>query len=255
VSLFWRLHEGLPREGPGSDESTRNALRIVTGWLPHAPRVLDIGCGPGMQTLVLARESAGHVTAVDRHQPFLDELDRRAARHGLAERITTVNASMSALDFPDAAFDLIWSEGAIYVMGFAEGLRAWKRLLKRDGAIAVSEISWLGPNIPEEAASFWSRAYPAMTDVSTNLRIIESAGYTPIDHFVLPESAWWDQYYAPLERRIDALQREYRDDQDAMAFLEAERTEISLYRKYAASYGYVFYVARNTEWDEPPARS
>ena len=255
MNLFWQLHEGLPREGPGSDESTRNALRIVTGWLPHAPRVLDIGCGPGMQTLVLARESAGHVTAVDRHQPFLDELDRRAARHGLAERITTVNASMSALDFPDAAFDLIWSEGAIYVMGFAEELRAWKRLLKRDGAIAVSEISWLGPNIPVEAKRLWSRGYPAMTDVTTNLRTIESVGYAPIDHFVLPESAWWDQYYAPLERRIDALQREYRDDQDAMAFLEAERTEISLYRKYAASYGYVFYVARNTEWDEPPART
>src|SRR5262249_11799155 len=60
-------------------------------------------------------------------------------------------ASMSALDFPDASFDLIWSEGAIYVMGFAEGLRAWKRLLKPHGAIAVTELSWLGPDIPEEA--------------------------------------------------------------------------------------------------------
>jgi SAM-dependent methyltransferase len=245
VSLFWQLHEGLPREGPGSDESTRKALRSVTGWLPDAPRILDIGCGPGMQTLVLARETAGHVTAVDRHQPFLDELDHRAARDGLAERITTINASMSALDFPDAAFDLIWSEGAIYVMGFAEGLRAWKRLLTRVGALAVTEMSWLGSKIPEEAASFWSRVYPAMTDVPTNLRTIESIGYARIDHFVLPESAWWDHYYAPLERRIDALQREYPDDQDAMAFLEGERTEISLYRKYAASYGYVFYVARN----------
>src|SRR5262249_4216119 len=101
-----------------------------------------------MQTLVLARETAGHVTGVDQHQPFLDELNRRAAREGLAERIATVNASMSALDFPDADFDLIWSEGAIYVMGFAEGLRAWKRLLKRDGVIAVTEISWLGVDMP-----------------------------------------------------------------------------------------------------------
>jgi len=245
VGLFWRLHEGLPREGPGSDESTRNALRSVTSLLPRAPRILDIGCGPGMQTLVLARETAGHVTAVDRHRPFLDELDRRAARAGLTERITSVNASMTALDFPDAAFDLVWSEGAIYVMGFAEGLRAWKRLLTRDGALAVTEVSWLGSTIPEEAAGFWGRVYPAMTDVRTNLRTIESAGYAPIDHFVLPEAAWWDHYYTPLERRIDALQRECRDDQDAMAFLESERTEISLYRKYAASYGYVFYVARN----------
>jgi len=246
VSLFRRLHSGLPRESPGSDESTRKALRSITGSLPPAPRILDIGCGPGMQTLVLARETAGHVTAVDRHQPFLDELDRRAERDGLTDRIATVNASMSALDFPDASFDLIWSEGAIYVMGFGEGLRAWKRLLKRDGAIAVSEISWLGPDIPEEAARFWRRGYPAMAHVGTNLELIETLGYAPIDHFVLPEAAWWDAYYTPLEQRIDALKAEYRDDQESMAFLDGELTEIALYRKYSASYGYVFYVARST---------
>jgi len=246
VSLFWRLHSGLPREGPGDDESTRRALRSLAGLLPDSPRILDIGCGPGMQTLVLARETAGHVTAVDRHQPFLDELTRRAARDGLTARIATVNAPMSALGFPDAAFDLIWSEGAIYIVGFAEGLRAWRRLLTRNGAIAVTEISWLGPDIPAEAAAFWSRGYPAMTDVNTNLRTIESAGYSPIDHFVLPEAAWWDHYYAPLERRIAALRSEYKDDREALAFLDGELAEISLYRKHAASYGYVFYIARNT---------
>ena len=245
MSLFWRLHSGLPREGPGDDESTRRALRSLAGLLPDSPRILDLGCGPGMQTLVLARETAGHVTAVDRHQPFLDELNRRAARDGLTERITTVNASMSARNFSDAAFDLIWSEGAIYIIGFAEGLRAWKRLLRRNGAIAVTEISWLDPDIPEEAAAFWSRGYPAMTDVSTNLRTIASAGYSPIDHFVLAEAAWWDHYYAPLEGRIAALRSECKDDREAMAFLDGELAEISLYRKHAASYGYVFYTARN----------
>ncbi len=121
MSRFWRLRSGLPREGPGSDESTRKALQSVAASLPEAPRILDVGCGPGMQTLVLARETGGHVTAVDRHQPFLDELNRRGARDGLTDRITAVNASMSALDFPDGGFDLIWSEGAIYIMGFAGG--------------------------------------------------------------------------------------------------------------------------------------
>jgi len=198
-----------------------------------------------MQTLVLARETEGYVTAIDLQQPFLDELKRRAERGGLADRITTVRASMDALDFPDASFDLIWSEGAIYVVGFAAGLRAWKRLLKRTGAIAVTELSWLGRSIPEEAAHFWSRSYPAMSDVHTNLGTIQSAGYAPIEHFVLPEAAWWDQYYAPLEQRIDALRREYRDDRQAIAFLDGEQREIALYRTCSASYGYVFYIARN----------
>jgi ubiquinone/menaquinone biosynthesis C-methylase UbiE len=106
LSLFWQLHSGLPREGPGSDASTRRALRCVAGLLSDSPRILDIGCGSGMQTLVLAAETRGFVTAIDRHQPFLDELNRRAARAGLADRITTVRASMDTLDFPDASFDL-----------------------------------------------------------------------------------------------------------------------------------------------------
>ena len=198
-----------------------------------------------MPTLVLARETGGYVTAIDLHQPFLDELIRRAEHGGLADRITPVRASMDALDFPDASFDLIWSEGAIYVMGFAEGLRAWKRLLKPTGAIAVTELTWLDRSIPAEAARFWSEHHPAMSDVDTNLATIESAGFASIEHFVLPEAAWWDQYYAPLEQRIDALRRGYRDDRQAMTFLDGAQREIALYRTCSASYGYVFYVARN----------
>jgi len=198
-----------------------------------------------MQTLTLARETSGHITAIDRHLPFLDELNRRAARAGLSDRIRTVNASMNALDFPDATFDLVWSEGAIYIMGFSEGLRAWKRLLKRNGAIAVTEMSWLAPTIPDEAARFWSEGYPAMTDVDTNLGTLESAGYVPIAHFALPEADWWDNYYSPLERRLEALKNKYKDNHDAITFLEGERKEITVYRQYAQRYGYVFYIARN----------
>ena len=244
MNLFWELHSGLPREGPGRDEATSEALRSLTG-LPPAPRILDIGCGPGMQTLVLARETRGSITAVDTHQPFLDELTRRAARAGLSDRIETINASMKALDFSDRTFDLIWSEGAIYVMGFPEGLRAWKRLLKPDGAIAVTELSWLGSSLPDGAKRFWEERYPAMTDVSENLRIMESAGYSLVHHFVLPEHSWWDHYYSPLERRIQALKRSYQDNQEAMEFLDGEQQGIDLYRRCSASYGYVFYIARN----------
>ncbi|SRR5712691_1730673 len=171
MSLFWKLHSGLPREGPGCDEATSDALKSIIG-LPPAPRILDIGCGPGMQTLVLARETRGSITAVDTHQPFLDELSDRVARAGLSDRIQTLNASMKALDFSDGTFDLVWCEGATYLMGFAEGLRAWKRLLKANGA-----------------KRFWDEGYPSMTDVDGNLRSIESAGYSLIFHFVLPEHA------------------------------------------------------------------
>ena len=244
MSLFWELHSGLPREGPGCDEATIDALKSITG-LPPAPRILDIGCGPGMQTLVLARETRASITAIDTHQPFLDELSLRAARAGLADRIRTVNASMKALDFPDGSFDLVWSEGAIYIMGFANGLREWKRLLKANGAIAVTELSWIGSNIPDEAKRFWGEHYPSMTDVDGNLGILESTGYSLISHFVLPEHSWWDQYYAPLEERIQNLKTEYKDSGEAIQLLDDEQKAIDLYRRFSASFGYVFYIARS----------
>lgn len=200
-----------------------------------------------MQTLVLARETDGQVVAVDRHQPYLDELNRRARRQWLSDNIRTVNGSMTALNFPDETFDLIWSEGAIYVMGFENGLRAWKRLLKPGGAIAVTEISWLGPPISDEVKRFWTAAYPAMTDTAGNLGAVERAGYAPLGHFVLPDSAWWDDYYTPIETRIPELKDKYREDPAALEFLNRAREEIDLHRRGGGSYGYVFYMARNTE--------
>jgi len=54
--LFRELTEGLPRQGPGSSEATLRALRMVDG-LSSRPRILDVGCGPGAQTIDLARAS------------------------------------------------------------------------------------------------------------------------------------------------------------------------------------------------------
>src|SRR5688572_18401972 len=93
---FFLLHSGLPREGPGSDDSTRQALRRL-GALPAEPRVLDLGCGPGRQTLVLARELGAVITAVDAHAPFLKELEAAAASQGLGHLIRTRCADFGAL--------------------------------------------------------------------------------------------------------------------------------------------------------------
>ena len=142
-----QLHSNLPREGPGDDATTRSVLLSLD--LPQAPKVLDVGCGPGAQSLVLASESGGTVTAVDVHQPFLDELERRAANAGLDGRISTCRATMSDLPFADGAFDLIWSEGAIFIMGFGAGLTNWRRLLRRGGFLVASEATWLDPEISQ----------------------------------------------------------------------------------------------------------
>ncbi len=241
MGIFFELHQDLPREGPGDNPSTRRALSLLTG-LPPQPLILDIGCGPGMQTVELAKHTNGKIIAIDTHQPFLEKLKQRALAEGLSNKITAINMSMFDLEFEAESFDVIWSEGAIYIMGFEQGLRACQPLLKPGGYVAVTELTWLRPNPPAEADNFWKENYPGMQSVQDNLDSVRAAGYREIAHFVLPTSSWWEPYYMPQAARIAMLRDKYRDDDEAIQLLNESQKEIDLYRQYSDWYGYVFYV-------------
>ena len=246
MKVFFEIHDDIPRGGPGSFASTRRAFLLLTAC-PKNPDILDIGCGPGMQTLHLAKLSEGRVMAVDNHQPFLKRLRAAVKAGGLEERITVMNGDMLALDFEPGSFDVIWAEGSIYVMGFKKGLSTWKPLLKNPGFLAVTEVSWLKPNPPEVLRSFWAKEYPAMQDVEANLNVIRRAGYRPVDHFTLPESDWWDYYYTPIQEKLPIIRKKYRDHSDALAVVDMESREIDFYIKYSDYYGYVFYVMKTED--------
>jgi SAM-dependent methyltransferase len=243
MDIFWEVHSGLPREGPGDSESTARAYAAASG-LPVHPKILDIGCGPGMQTLDLAILSQGEIIAIDTHQPFLDELTRRAKEDGLDRIIHTRRISMFEMDFSPEQFDLIWSEGAIYIMGFEQGLTACRPFLKPGGYMAVTEASWFRPDQPQEVLDYWDRAYPDMSTVDENIQKIEAQGYRLVDHFHLPDSSWWDNYYYPLSERINILGNKYVGDAKIQRLLDEEQAEIDLFRNYSDYYGYEFYIAQ-----------
>lgn len=240
-AVFAEVHDEIPRGGPGDFESTRKAFRMLAA-LPEQPRILDVGCGPGVQTLDLARLTDGAITAVDNHEHFLGRLRGTLAQSGLADRVTVLEQDMFRLRFEPQSFDAIWAEGSIYIIGFEAGLRSWRPLLRRPGYLAATEITWLRPDPPEELVAFWAKEYPAMQDVEANLTTIRRAGYVPLGHFTLPESAWWEPYYGPIERKLPALRAKYREHPRALTVLQLEQTEIDLYRRYSAYYGYVFYA-------------
>ena len=241
--LFFEIHSNLPREGPGLNACTRKAFQAIPD-MPAKPEILDIGCGPGMQTIELARISGGNITAIDNHQPYLEGLKKSALEEGLDENIKTLNASMFEMDFEKGKFDLIWAEGSIYIIGVENGLKYWKQFLKSGGYMAFTEVSWLREDRPKELQQFWDEGYPAIKDIDENIALIEKCGYKVIEHFILPEEAWWKHYYNPLEKRLRMLKEKYKNDKLAVEMLEQEEIEIEFYRKYSSWYGYVFYIVQ-----------
>jgi SAM-dependent methyltransferase len=243
TNLFFELFSGLPRQGPGDTASTLQALAFVPDVGPDT-RVLDIGCGTGRQTRVLAEHSAAHFVAIDNHPPFVEELARDAETLGLADRIDARVGDMRRLDFPPGSFDLIWCEGAIYVVGFETGLRDWRPLLGPGGHMAVTEVCWSKPDPPSECAAFWAQEYPAIRPVPDMLNVIPECGYETVGHFALPPSAWWDDYYRPLQQNVTKFSECHRDEPDAQELAAQVRREIEMWQAHWDWYHYEFFIIR-----------
>ena len=243
-NLFFEIHTDLPREGPGRDQYTARAFKMLPKL--ELPRILDIGCGPGGPTMELARLSGGHVIGMDIHQPYLDRLSQKIEEAGLSDRVEALNCSMFEMPFPDESFDIIWAEGSIYPIGFERGLKEWRRFIKPNGFLVVHEMTWLRPEPPQEISDYWKELYPGIKTVAENMALIPNCGYDLIGHFTLPEDAWWTEYYGPLEDRIRTLRNKYLDDTEALAMLNEEQREIDMYRKYQQWYGSVFFVMKRS---------
>lgn len=243
MEVFFEIHQDLPKESPGGDEYTRQAFQMLPQLCQ--PNILDIGCGPGAQTLELARLTDGHITAIDTHQPFLDRLQAQATALGLRDRITCLNRSMFDLSFPEATFDLLWAEGSIYIIGLERGLKQWHPLIKPGGFLVVSELVWLQSKPPKTIQAFWEENYPEMRTLEEVLNLIAGCGYDLIGHFTLPEKAWWN-YYLPLQAKIDYLCAVYKNNSEALAVLNNEQLEIEMYKKYHDWYGYEFFALQKS---------
>jgi len=241
--LFYHVFESIPRQGPGCSAATKKAFSFVHG-LTEPARVLDIGCGKGVQTLDLARLVNGTITAVDNHQQFLDTLSADAGTAGLSGKIRTMNASMDALPFTEKEFDLIWSEGSIFIIGFARGLAAWKPFLADGGFLVVSDSTWFRPDIPDDLRAWWEKMGGGITSEEEKVEEIRKAGYSLVSMFRLPEAGWQKEYYDPMLRIVAGLRNQYASDPALAGVLNSFVEEAEMYRKYAPYYGYTFFVIK-----------
>jgi ubiquinone/menaquinone biosynthesis C-methylase UbiE len=240
MEYFYELFSGLPRGGPGDNKSTQKAFSYLKN-LPAEPLILDIGCGHGMQTLELARISKGKIIALDNYQPFLDILMKKVKEEGFDKKIIPKNQSMLEMDFKDATFDIIWCEGALFVMGFENGLKKCNQLLKNKGYFVVSEAVLLLPNLPKPLKEFWDEEYPDIKDIEGNISLIESEGFNVLSHFTLPKACWID-FYSQMDKKIKELKKKYHDKKIALQVFEKCEKEVKMYDAYFDYYGYEFFI-------------
>jgi ubiquinone/menaquinone biosynthesis C-methylase UbiE len=234
--FFYELYYGLPRLGPGSKEETVKAFNLLPLQNKEL-KILDLGCGTGMQTLNLAEIIEGKITAIDNHQPFLDELKTKAIQQNLSHKIEAKLEDITNLKEPLNYYDLIWLEAAIYLIGLSKALQELKQFLKPQGYLVFTELTWLQANPPQECQLFWQQEYPNMKNIEENLQIIK--------YFVLPKSAWLDNYYLPLEENLIRGREKYANNKLANQFINQIAEEIDIFKRYNEYYGYIFFIIQS----------
>ncbi|MBN2651433.1 MAG: methyltransferase domain-containing protein [Spirochaetales bacterium] len=244
LELLIDFHVEAERQGPGSREESLKALSFIDIRERAELKVADIGCGSGAQTIVLAQNLDCKITAVDLFPEFLEKLNQKAALLDLDQKITTLAGSMENLPFTNEEYDILWSEGAIYNIGFEAGVKSWKKFLKPGGYLAVSEITWKTASRPAEIEKHWNGEYPEIATASQKIQILEENGYSPVGFFFLSEKSWIDNYYTPIEERADSFLKRHNNSDAAKSIIECEQEEIRLYKAYKDYLSYGFYIAK-----------
>ena len=230
-----RLFQGMTCKGPGSEASTLRALSLCP--LPAHPAVADLGCGSGASALLLARTLQAPILALDADGTALDDLWESAQAQGLLPLVKPCPGDMAHPDILAGSLDLLWSEGAIGHLGWAEGLRIWHGLLRPGGVMAITDATWFEDNPPLEARRAWDQWYPTMGTEETNLRTARDLGLDVLGHFRLPARDWW-HYFDQAEARCQQCE----GDKALTDVIAGMRGEIELYRRAGHSYGYTFYI-------------
>jgi ubiquinone/menaquinone biosynthesis C-methylase UbiE len=186
---------------------TRKAYRMLPKL--DKPRILDIGCGSGVPTMELARLGQGEVIGIDIDRPALDKLTKKIREAGFSNRVQAVNCSILDMVFPDESFDIIWSEGSIFVIGFKRGIQEWKRFLKPNGFMVIHDEKG---------------------NVKEKLEQISNCGYELVGYFILSEDTWWTEYFAPLEKLIGKFRTRCTDDPNLLEELHQAQGELEMFK-------------------------
>ncbi|MFJ2744555.1 class I SAM-dependent methyltransferase [Streptomyces sp. NPDC087440] len=105
--------------------------------------VLDVGAGTGYATIPAARAVGprGSVHCHDGSAPLLKVLEERAAKEGLAARVTTHVGPLAPLDAPSSSADLVLCTYVLHELAedAAEAVKEMHRVLKPGGRVVLAD--------------------------------------------------------------------------------------------------------------------
>lgn len=173
---------GIQELRAGFLRHTRRAYRMLPAF--DRPRILDIGCGTGLPTMVLAELGLGEIVGIDIDDAALSQLRQRIQQAGLSHRVMAVNASLYETGIPDQSVEILWAEGVLHSLDPCKGFRECHRLLKPKGFLMIHEtVAWF----------------------EARRESLPGFGFEYVDRYLLPRHCWWTDYGAPLEERIRAI--------------------------------------------------
>jgi SAM-dependent methyltransferase len=172
---------------------------LVSQWLPaldgvderlaHGGRVLDVGCGLGTATVLLAEAYPGAtVVGVDTHQPSLDEGAKRAAEAGVSDRVQFVAAS--AADYAGGPYDLICFFDSLHDMGDPLGALTHARRELAPGGTVLAVEPMAAESAAEAASNPVSQLYYPSSAVLCTPHAVSEGGVGLGNQ--VPEHTWRD---------------------------------------------------------------
>lgn len=188
--------ESVYGEGFLSPGGAEEVADILAGVAVAGREVLDLGCGIGGASLILARElEAGHVLGIDVEQDSIARAAATVEAAGLAGRVAVQQVAPGPIPLPDAGFDVVFSKDVFCHVPdktalFSEVLR----VLRPGGVFAFGD--WVkGADGPGSAAyDDWAARLRAtgllfhFGDLEAYLGGLEAAGFVDIE--LRDHSAW-----------------------------------------------------------------
>jgi ubiquinone/menaquinone biosynthesis C-methylase UbiE len=134
--------QNLMVTNPLQEPIFRRAIHALN--LPSGTSGLDVGCGIGLQAILLAEAvgETGHITGVDLSAEFLTHARSIVEKAGISEQVFFQEGDMNNLPFDDGTFDWVWSANCA---GYAPGeplplLKELARVVKPGGSVII--IAW-----------------------------------------------------------------------------------------------------------------